>query len=1062
MPERRALWSRMAILPLLFLALVLCGLERVDAQEVSPDQLRAMRARSIGPAGMSGRIAAIEAVESDPNIVFVGAATGGLWKSVNGGQTWESLFDDERVLGIGAVAVFQPSPDIVWVGTGEGNPRNSVGVGAGIYKSMDGGRSWTLLGLERSERIHRIVLHPTDPDVAYAGVMGPAWSDGEERGVYRTTDGGANWERVLFVDQRTGISDLIMDPSNPNKLFAGMWEFRRWPWFFESGGSGSGLYVTHDGGDSWVRLSSEDGLPRGELGRIGLTIARNDPDVVYALVEAGRSALIRSDDGGASWRTVNDEEGVASRPFYYTDIFVDPSNELRLFNLHSRIMRSEDGGKSFENISGEVHSDFHALWINPSDSRHMYVGTDGGVYISRDRGDHWRFVDNLPVGQFYHVSVDSEIPYNIYGGMQDNGSWRGPSDLWENGGIRNYHWREVGFGDGFATLIDPMDSDFGYSMSQGGGLVRFDLRTGERKGIRPWAPEGVELRFNWNAAIAIDPFEAGNIYYGSQFVHKTTDRGGSWQIISGDLTTDDPEKQRQDESGGITRDATGAENHTTILTIAPSPVEAEVIWVGSDDGLVHLTRSGGGDWEEVGQRIRGVPAGTWVPHIEPSKHDSATAYVVFDDHRRGNWEPYIYRTEDYGRRWRNIVDQDQIWGFVHTLEEDPVTPNLLFAGTEFGLYVSLNRGEDWFLWRHGVPPAPIRSLVIHPRDHDLVIGTHGRAIYVLDDIRPLRALAETPGLLTTPVHLYDPPPAYLRGTSAVDGYHFAADAMFQGETRAPGAMLTYSVSESVSQGDGGAVGDGAVGGGAVGGGVMGGRGVGGDRVADIEVSDASGKVIRTLEGPAETGLNRVIWDLRETSTSSGEGRGGRFRPTGLEVLPGTYEIRVRVGGAESSNRLEVLPDPRVEISLADRIQKRNAVREGLGLARTLQDLRERLQSLTGGLERVEELLGNRQDAEAQGVRARADSLRGEMVRLDEAVTEVSRNSRTIFSMASTRDVPTEAERITLARTGESLDRVVARFNAFLGGQVGEFRRALEAARIGAFPDLRPIQRGPGR
>jgi hypothetical protein len=530
----------------------------------------------------------------------------------------------------------------------------------------------------------------------------------------------------------------------------------------------------------------------------------------------------------------------------------------------------------------------------------------------------------------------------------------------------------------------------------------------------------------------MDPFEVGSIYYGSQFVHKTTDRGGSWQIISGDLTTDDPEKQRQDESGGITRDATGAENHTTILTIAPSPVEAEVIWVGSDDGLVHLTRSGGGEWEEVGQRIRGVPEGTWVPHIEPSKHDSATAYVVFDDHRRGNWEPYIYRTEDYGRRWRNIADQDQIWGFVHTLEEDPVTPNLLFAGTEFGLYVSLNRGEDWFLWRHGVPPAPIRSLVIHPRDYDLVIGTHGRAIYVLDDIRPLRALAETPGLLAAPVYLFDPPPAYLRGTSAVDGYHFAGDAMFQGETRAPGAMLTYSV----SQGDDG-------------------------RVANIEVLDASGEVIRTLEGPTETGLNRVIWDLRETSTSSGERRGGRFRPTGLEVLPGTYEIRVRVGEAESSNRLEVLPDPRVEISLADRIQKRNAVREGLGLARTLQDLRERLQSLTDGLDRVEEFLEGRQDPEAQGVRAQADSLRGETVRINEGVAEVNRSSRVIFSMASTRDAPTEAERITLARTGERLDRIVSRFNAFLGGQVGEFRRALEAARIGAFPDLRPIPRGPG-
>ncbi|MCJ7629316.1 MAG: hypothetical protein MUO50_13135, partial [Longimicrobiales bacterium] len=912
---------------------------------------------------------------------------------------------------------------------GEGNPRTSAGVGAGIFKSLDGGRSWTFLGLGRSERIHRIVLHPTDPNVAYAGVMGPAWSDGEERGVYRTVDGGSTWERVLFVNQRTGISDLIMDPLNPDKLFAGMWEFRRWPWRFESGGAGSGLYVTQDGGTTWTRLSSQEGLPEGDLGRIGLAIARNEPDVVYALVEAGRSALIRSEDGGMTWQTVNDDEGVASRPFYYADIFVDPENKLRLFNLHSRMTRSEDGGESFDTIGEGVHSDFHALWINPADSRHMYVGTDGGMYISQDRGDHWRFVDNLPVGQFYHVSVDSEIPFIIYGGMQDNGSWRGPSDVWENGGIRNYHWQEVGFGDGFGTLIDPSDSNFGYSMSQGGGLVRFDLRNGDRKGIRPWAPDGVELRFNWNAAISTDPFDVGSLYYGSQLVHKTANRGGSWQIISGDLTTNNPEKQRQDESGGLTRDATGAENHTTILSIAPSPVEAEVIWVGSDDGLVNLTQSGGGAWEEVGQRIRGVPEGTWIPHIEASKHAGGTAYVVFDDHRRGNWKPYIYRTEDFGRRWSSLADEDQIWGFVHTLEEDPVTPNLLFAGTEFGLYVSLDRGENWFPWRYGVPPVPVRSLVIHPRDHDLVIGTHGRAIYVLDDIRPLRALAETPGLLMTPVHVFDPPPAYLRGVSAVDGYHFAADAIFRGETRAPGALLTYSVGQGSDE-----------------------------LTAKVEIVDLSGEVIRTLEGPAKTGLNRIVWDLKETSLFSEQPEGGRPGPSGLEVLPGFYEIRVQVAGAESRSRLEVLPDPRVEIPLAERILKRDAVREGLILTRALQDVRERLQTVTEGLDAVESLVEGRLDEEALGLRARIDSLRAEAGRIDGALAEANRDSRSILSMASTRDAPTESDRINLARAGEGLDRVLARLNAFLTGQIGDFRRAVDAAGVGPFPDARPIPR----
>jgi photosystem II stability/assembly factor-like uncharacterized protein len=1017
---------------LLICGLLLCGAQGLEGQGIDPALLEAMEARSIGPAGMSGRIAAIDAVEADPNVVYVGAATGGLWKSENGGQTWESLFDDQRVLGIGSIAVFQASPDIVWVGTGEGNPRNSAGVGAGIYRSMDGGRTWSLLGLEQSERIHRIVLHPTDPDVAYAGVMGPAWSDGDQRGVYRTVNGGASWEQLLFIDERTGVSDLIMDPSNPNKLFAGMWEFRRWPWFFESGGPGSGLFVTHDGGDNWTRVSMEDGLPEGDLGRIGLAIARHDPSVVYTLVEADRSALLRSDNGGATWETVNAEQGVASRPFYYTDIFVDPQNELRLFNLQSRLMRSEDGGKSFDDISGDVHSDLHALWVNPNDSRLMYLGTDGGVYISRDRGDHWRFVDNLPVGQFYHVSVDSEVPYNVYGGMQDNGSWRGPSDLWETGGIRNYHWQEVGFGDGFGTIIDPTDSNFGYSMSQGGGLVRFDLRTGERKGVRPWAPDGVRLRFNWNAAIATDPFEVGSIYYGSQFVHKSPDRGQSWQIISGDLTSDDPEKQKQGESGGITRDATGAENHTTIVTIAPSPVEAEVIWVGSDDGLVHVTRSGGGDWTEVGERARGVPEGTWVPHIEASKHEAGVAWVVFDDHRRGNWEPYIFRVEEYGRRWRRVADEDQIWGFVHTLEEDPVNPNLLFAGTEFGMYVSLNQGEDWFLWRHGVPPAPVRSLVVHPRDHDLVIGTHGRAIHILDDIRPLRALAGTTGFLAVPVHLFDPPPAYLRSTSAVDGYHFAADAMFRGETRPPGAMLTYSVAQGS---DGG--------------------------TATVDVLDPSGQVIRSLDGPAEAGLNRVIWDLRETNPFDDQSSGGRFQLTGPEVLPGTFGIRVRVADAEASGQLEVLPDPRVEIPLQVRIQRRNVVLEGFALVGTLQELQARLQSVTEGLEGLEALLRGRRDPQAQELQTMADSVRTDAREISDAVNEVSRDSRQLFSLASTRDAPTESDRIAVAQTGEALERVLARFNAFLSGRVGDLRRAVEGAGIGALPELRPVVRRGG-
>ena len=1014
----------------LFLALLFGFPGSGVAQEVDPRHLSALEARSIGPAGMSGRVAAIAAVESDPNIVYVGAATGGVWKSVNGGQTWTPLFDQERVLGIGSLAVFQANPDIVWVGTGEGNPRNSAGVGAGIYRSLDGGRSWTFLGLERSERIHRIVLHPRDPDIAYAGVMGPAWNDGNQRGVFRTTDGGESWEKVLFVNQRTGVSDLVMDPGNPNKLLAGMWEYRRWPWFFESGGEGSGLYMSQDGGDTWRRLTAQDGLPEGELGRIGLAVARNDPRVVYALVEASPSALLRSGDGGRSWETVNAERGVASRPFYYADIVVDPTNELRLFNLQSRLLLSENGGESFRRISDGVHSDFHALWINPSDSRHLYLGTDGGVYISRDRGDSWRFVDNLPVGQFYHVSVDMAVPFNIYGGMQDNGSWRGPSDVWENGGIRNYHWEEVGFGDGFGTLIDPSDPNYGYSMSQGGGLNRFDLRTGERKGIRPWAPDSVELRFNWNAAIAADPFQPGTIYYGSQFVHKTTNRGHTWQIISPDLTTDDPEKQRQEESGGITRDVTGAEAHTTVLTIAPSPAQEEVIWVGTDDGRVHVTRSGGGHWEDVGRNVGGVPDHTWIPHVEASKHRPGRAYVVFDDHRRGNWEPYIYRTDDYGDDWDRIADEDDLWGFVHTLEEDPEVPGLLFAGTEFGLWVSLDAGEEWFRWRHGVPPAPVRSLVVHPRDGDLVVGTHGRALYVLDDIRPLRALSRNPELLRSPVHLFTPPPAYLRPVSAVAGYHFSADAMFQGEARPYGALLTYSVARG---GEGAAV--------------------------EVEILDEDGTVLRTLEGPAEVGLNRITWDLREEAVGEAPEESRASRLPGPEVLPGTYGVRVGMDGLESVQELRVLPDPRVSIGMAEREEKQEAVRRGLAMLQATREVQERREEVADAVESVLELLGERRDEDGQALRARADSVQVGLERVGESLRQMNRSRYTLYSMGATREAPTEAERIALARMEERLEAVMKEMNDLIFGPVADFRRAVEVADLEMIPPFEPLRWG---
>ena len=1011
------------ILGLVLLALLTPGL---SAQEIDPGLLGALQPRSIGPAGMSGRIAAIDGLASDPNVLWVGAATGGVWKSTNAGVSWSPVFDDQPVSGIGAIAIDQNAPDVVWVGTGEGNPRNSAGVGAGLYRTMDGGDTWTLLGFESSERIHRILLHPTDSNVAWIGVMGPAWSDGEERGVYKTTDGGRSFRRVLGSNARTGVSDLVLDPSNPMKLFAGMWEFRREPWFFTSGGPGSGLYVSYDGGENWSRATEADGMPPGELGRIGLSIAPSNPSIVYALVEAEQSALLRSDDGGRTWATVNDDPGVANRPFYYTDIFVDPENELRVYNLNSRIWISEDGGRSFDQAPVDVHSDFHAAWFDPTDSRHLLLGTDGGVWETFDAARSWRAFDNLPVGQFYHISVDDAVPYNVYGGMQDNGSWRGPSDVWEVGGIRNGYWREIAFGDGFNAVLDPSDPDRGYAMSQGGRLQRFDLRSGERKFVRPWGPDGVDLRFAWNAAMALDPFDTSALYYGSQFVHKTQDGGATWQIISGDLTTNDPDKQRQSESGGLTIDDTGAENHTTLLTIAPSPVQQELIWAGSDDGKVHLTRSGGGTWEDVTDRIGGVPDDTWIPHIEASRHGSGTAYVVFDDHRRGNWDPYLYRTENFGEDWDEIGDNDGVGdgngieGFLHTVEEDPLTPNLLFAGGEFGLFVSLDRGEHWFKWTHGFPTVPVRSLVVHPRDHDLVIGTHGRAIWVLDDIRPLRALAQNPLMTQEPVHLFEPPPVWARYTAAVQGYHFSGDAHFQGEMRPEGALVSYWVAQSAPS-------------------------------ADLTITSPEGSIVRRATVPAARGLNRVSWDLREDvdGLSAMDGDGGYFGLDHPQALPGDYTVTVSANGVVSERVLVVLPDPRVPVPVEDRRERREGQLTALRLSYRLGAVSTGLDDLRESVERVEQILEGRSDPQSEEIRTAGQALL-EALESDVDLEAAAAHRREMAGVGTSYDRLTEAQRLGLRRVETLTAALESDLNVFLTGPASRFRDQVLAAGLQAF------------
>jgi len=884
------------------------------AQSLTSDLLPGLRARSIGPATMSGRVAAIEGVTGNPVTLYVGAATGGLWKSTDGGLTFRPIFDGEKVASIGAVAVSPVNPHLLWVGTGEGNPRNSASVGYGVWVSRDGGQSWKHVGLEKTERIHRIIPHPRDPQVAYVCALGQMWGENPERGVFKTVDGGLTWTKVLYVDEKTGCADLVMDPQNPDKLFAALWTYRRWPYFFQSGGPGSGLFVTYDGGNSWKKLGPKEGLPEGELGRIGLGLCASRPQVVYALVEAKTNVLLRSEDGGQSFTVVNEGPKVGDRPFYYADIEVDPLWPQRVYDLATRLSVSDDGGKTFRPLAAgrSVHSDFHALWINPQNPEHLVVGNDGGVAISYNRGATWRYVGNLPLGQYYHVNVDMDQPYHVYGGLQDNGSWRGPSAVWENGDIRNHHWQEVGFGDGFDVSPDPEDSLRGYSMSQEGYLRRWNLRTGEIKEIRPPAPEGVKLRFNWNAAFAQDPFDPATIYYGSQFVHRSRDRGDSWEIISPDLTTNNPEWQKQRESGGLTPDVTGAENYTTILTIAPSPVTKGVLWVGTDDGRIHVTRDGGATWVSVEKNLKGVPANTWVPHIEASKHAPGRAYVVLDDHRRSNWTPYLFVTEDFGSTWK-ILNTSGLWGSCLGVEEDPVDENLLFVGTEFGLYVSQDRGKSFWRFTNGLPTVSVMDLVVHPREGDLVIATHGRSLFIVDDISPLR-FWNTQGK-ETPLHLFPLRPALQFRRTQGAGSRFPGDAEFRGENRPYGAFIDFFVTDpSLPKAE-------------LTGGALPQRRERRERQemedeeakqpkAKVVVQDAEGQIVRTFQVPVYQGLNRAVWDLTADPfprPSRGETPFWE-EPRGPEVPPGSYKVEVQVGEKKVSANLEVLADPRSSVS----------------------------------------------------------------------------------------------------------------------------------------------------
>ncbi len=909
----------------------LAQLPQSAGAKVDSETISGLGARNIGSAAMSGRISALTAVhEGNRLTVYIGAASGGVWKSENGGTTYKPVFDKEPVQSIGAIAIDPTNPKVIWVGTGESWTRNSVSIGDGIYKSTDGGDNWTNVGLRESERISKILIDPADPNTVYVCATGKLWSDSEDRGVYKTTNGGQTWTKILKgANPSTGCSMMSMDPKNPKIVYAGMWDFRRKGWTFRSGGDGetaasaSGLFKSTDGGATWSDLneSSAKGLPAKPWGRVAVTVAPSNPNVVYALIEAvpPKNALYRSSDGGRTWEMRDRSQAMIWRPFYFANLIVDPKDENRIFKPDGPLVVSSDGGHSFSGISNGAHGDFHDLWIDPTSTDRVITGDDGGVWYSYDGGNKWWKGENLPISQFYHVSLDNDRPYHVYGGLQDNSSWIGDSEY--PGGITNSRWENMYGGDGFWMFVDPTDQNYVYAESQGGEIGRVNRKTHETRPIKPLPRyQEKKLRFNWNAPIHVSPTRNGTVYIGSQYLFRSRDFGQTWDRISPDLSTNDPSKQLQEQSGGVTVDNSAAETHTTIYAIAESPRDPNVIWAGTDDGNLQVTRDGGKAWSNVVGNIAGLPKSAWVSYVDAGHFDPGTVYATFDLHTFGDMRPYAYKSADYGKTWTSLVAAGSpVRGYAHVIRQDLVNPNLLFLGTEFGLWISLDGGAQWSRYKGGdFPAVAVRDLAIHPRDNDLVIATHGRGIWIIDDITPLRAL--TPAILAQDVVFMRARPTAQK--IPAQGGWMNGDAAYVGDNSTDAAVITYYLKKRHIFGD-----------------------------MKIEVLDASGHVVGTVPSTKRRGLSRVRWSMRlpppKVPPAASAAFGAAYGP---RVLPGTYTVKMTKDDKVYTMPLQLVSDPRETHTMADRQAQFALANKLVGMLGDMSFAVERMNGVRSDLE----------------------------------------------------------------------------------------------------------------
>ncbi len=848
----------------------------------------AIEPRAFGPGTMSGRITAIEGNSKDGKTIYVGTAGGGVWKSTNAGASFSSIFD-KYCQSIGAIAVDQKNPEIIYVGTGESNMRNTVSIGNGMYKSLDAGSNWTKIGFDSSEHISKIIIDPSNSNIIYTAVPGALWSDSQHRGLYKSIDGGTSWKKILYVNEKTGCADVCLDQNNPNIIYATTWEFRRTPYSFNSGGKGSALYKSSDAGKTWKKITK--GLPESDYGRIALAISQTAPNQLIAIVESEKTGMYISRDYGESWKQQSSTMNVTARPFYFSTVVIDPKDSNRVYRPALTLSYSDDGGYSFNDVSfdgGWVHSDHHALWINPNNTNHMFLGTDGGVYISNDRGATFMFCGNLPVGQFYHVAVDEQKPFNLYGGLQDNGSWTAPSA--KAGGVGNGDWKSIFWGDGFWTIPDPLDKNTAYAESQGGNISRIDLRTSKSYPIQPQKTKSDEkLRWNWNTPIVTGTANKKNLYIGSQYLYKSTDQGRNWKRISPDLTTNNPDKQKQEESGGLSADNTSAENHCTIFTIAESPLDEKIIYVGTDDGQFQITQDGGNTWINVSSEIAkcGIPHHSWISSIHASSYDKNRIFATFDQHMYGDHNTYVAESKDGGKSWKRIISSE-FTGFAHKIIQDRVNPELMFLGTEMGLFASLDSGESWFRIKNGFPEyALVRDICIHPSEDVLIIATHGRGIYVYDDINSFRKM--TKDIVQKDVFLFD-----LNQIPLTDGKYGGGSPIAGGWTVGnPESIIPikYYLKDRVMEGE-----------------------------VKIDILDIHGAIIQTIPGTKRKGINKVYWNYRMKPPKVAEGGtkldfGGFTAP---QVLPGQYIVQLTVGQKKLQDTLSLFHQNEDQYTLADR------------------------------------------------------------------------------------------------------------------------------------------------